>query len=47
MQIKDIDAYEEVIKDLTPVWCCKHNKLAEGDIEAQTTLQQLFQRARG
>ena len=47
MRIKDIDAYEEAIKDLTQYGAANIHKLAEGDIEAQTTLQQLFQRARG
>lgn len=47
MRIKDIDAYEEAIKDLTQYGAANIDKLAEGDIEAQTTLQQLFQRARG
>ena len=47
MRIKDIDAYEEAIKDLTQYGAANIDKLAEGDIKAQTTLQQLLQRARG
>ena len=47
MRIKDIAAFDEAIKDLTQFGAENINKIASGNIEAQTTLQQLFQRAKG
>lgn len=47
MRIIDIAAFDEAIKDLTQYGAGNIDKIAAGDIEAQTRLQQLFQRAKG